>query len=131
GYLDANSGSERRELARTAGEAESAVGADLDQSRAIEIYLPVPEHRRRWTGDAGVLVATAELDEDAPVAFDPTGRRLVLDPKTPPSTPVIALGRAEQPFDGGPLGLTCFDPTCGGGAGGGSGSATPVPGLYM
>ena len=48
---------------------------------ALELYLPVPAHRARWPGDANVLVATALHDHEAPVAFDPSGRRRVLTPR--------------------------------------------------
>ena len=76
-------------------------------------------------------MATAEWDRDAPVAFDPGGRRILLDPNHPPATPVIALGRAEtkflEPGLASTLCETCFDPGSGGGA-------APPPtgtGLYM
>lgn len=91
-FLDGNRSVLRHRLAELASEPQSAVNADLAASPAIEIYLPVPEHRARWRGDKNVLVATAEWDRDAPVAFDPAGRRILLDPDRPPATPVIALG---------------------------------------
>ena len=127
----------RARLAELAGEAEAAVAADLSEALPIEIYLPVPEHRRRWLGDANVLVATAEGDHDAPVAFDPAGHRQLLDPARPPSTPVIALGRAETAFaDRGPATIPIpDDDPGGGGVSGGTGgtgtSSSPSPGLYM
>jgi hypothetical protein len=131
-------GNERRaRLAELTGEAEAEVAADLTGALPIEIYLPVPEHRRRWLGDANVLVATAEGDHDAPVAFDPSGRRQLLDPGRPPSVPVIALGRAETAFAeaGGPATITYDeDPDGGfvsGGTGGTGATASPSPGLYM
>lgn len=130
-FLDGNRAALRHRLAELAREPQSAINADLAGSPAIEIYLPVPEHRQRWRGDLNVLVATAEWDRDAPVAFDPTGRRVLLDPNHPPATPVIALGRAETKFSEAGLASTqcetCFDPGSGGGA--------PAPptgtGLYM
>jgi len=61
-----------------AGAAERAI--------PLEMYLPVPEHRRAWAGDANVLVATAIADHDPPVAFDYRANRRVLDPERPPAT---------------------------------------------
>jgi len=128
----------RARLAELAGEAEAGVAADLSAALPIEIYLPVPEHRRRWLGDANVLVATAERDHDTPVAFDLAGGRRLLDPTRPPSIPVIALGRAETAFAdaGGPSALEVYDEDPGGGfvSGGSGGTGTtpsPSPGLYM
>lgn len=130
-FLDGNRAALRHRLAELASEPQSAVDADLAGSPAIEIYLPVPEHRLRWRGDLNVLVATAEWDRDAPVAFDPTGQRVLLDPNHPPATPVIALGRAETRFPEAGLASTqcetCLDPGSGGGA-----TAPPTgTGLYM
>ena len=61
-----------------------------------ELYFPVPGHREAWTGGTDVLVATAMDDDDAPVAFDTEGRRYRLDPRQPPSTPVLALVPRES-----------------------------------
>ncbi len=143
-FLDDPAGPGRRRLADLSGDAEAEISSDLDLSPQIEVYLPVPEHRKAWTGDGNVLVATAERDHDAPVAFDSRGRRLMLDPDTPPGTPVIALGQAELVFaTGGPAGVDAPDEpndgfvdgtgATGGGAGSGTGAgaALTTPGLYM
>src|SRR5207253_8037028 len=63
------------------------------------MYLPVPEHRRNWKGDANVLVATALADHDPPVAFDVQGNRLVLDPERPPATPDRGGASRDRLFD--------------------------------
>ena len=70
-----------------------------------------------------LLVATAIGDHDAPVAFDTRGRRVLLDPKTPPNTPVLALVPQETDFDRppGPRGVICGIDSCPDGSGGGSG----------
>ena len=52
--------------------------ADLDAARGLELYRPVEAQRAAWQGSATYLVATQERDGDAPVAFDPAGRRLRL-----------------------------------------------------
>jgi hypothetical protein len=140
GFLDADRGVMRHRLAELANEPQIVIDADLNGSPAIEIYLPVPEHRLRWRGDSNVLVATAERDRDSPVAFNPAGERLLLDPDYPPDTPVIALGRAETTFNQPGIASleceTCFeDPGAGGSGtgGGGTGGTTSLvnAGLYM
>jgi hypothetical protein len=121
----------RQRLAELNDEAPQGVGADLEASEAIEIYLPVPAHREGWQGGTDVLVGTAESDREAPIAFDVDGRRRTLDPLRPPALPVIALGRAETAFAPRLAASTCItgcdeEP--------GSGGSTPVvstPGLYM
>lgn len=119
-------------LAQLVGEPESALSADLDAGPPIEIYLPVPGHRRQWLGTPSVLVATAEGDHDAPVAFDTWGRRRVLDPDRPPAIPVLALGRAETSFgESGPSltgCVTCDEDPDGGVTSGGTGGSGGVGG---
>lgn len=121
----------RQRLAELSQEAPQNVGADLEASPPIEVYLPVPAHRESWQGGPDVLVATAESDRDAPVAFDLQGHRRTLDPLRPPVQAVIALGRAETDFAPRLAASTCFT-ECGEEPG--SGGGTPVvatPGLYM
>lgn len=128
-------GTRQHALGVTSGEQDADVAADLDGQAPMEIYFPVPAHRAAWDGGPDLLVATALRDGDAPAAYDLKGRRRVLDPKTPPRTPVLALVRAEQSFDR-PLGLLE------GGDGGenclvectpveGTASVVVVPGLHM
>src|SRR5437667_432389 len=85
--------------------------------------------------------ATALRDHDVPVAFDPQGHRILLDPDRPPATPVIALVPVETDFTPSPSMMLCQE-DCGGGGGGGGGASPPAPapppppppppsGLYM
>src|SRR5207245_9305025 len=62
-------------MARGTGLAAADLARTAERAIPLEMYLPVPEHRRAWTGDANVLVATAIADHDPPVAFDPHGNR--------------------------------------------------------
>ncbi len=144
-FLDGKLGGVLRQLAALAQETETTVKSDLDQSPSIEIYFPVPAHRRLWRGDLNLMVATAEHDRERPVAFDVHGRRHLLDAASPPTTPVLALGRAELTFR--EAAMPAFDGcfTCdpdgggfiagnsGGGTGGviGGGASVVTPGLYM
>jgi len=117
--------------------------AEADAGLAAEVYFPVPGHLERWAGGPDLLVATAIADRDVPVAFDTRGRRILLDPDTPPDTPVLAIVPQETDFDrpGRPQGTICAFEECGsggggsgGGAGGGSGGpggTPPVQDLYL
>ena len=122
-YLAGGDRSVLRELARAARGAEPEIEADAARATPLELYLPVPEHRRGWQGQAEVLVATATTDGEAPVAFTPRGERLVLSARVAPSTPVLALVPVETDFDAAGSARLIFD--------GGGGTQTPPPGLYM
>lgn len=122
----------------TAGDGGMAtLLADLDAARGLEVYLPVPAHRKVWQGDPHFLVATLERDGERPVAFDATGHRSLLDADRPPATPVIALVPQEFDFTAGrpALAMACPD-VCGGDTGGGGGTAggsttTQPRGLFL
>ncbi len=118
-------------MARRSGVAMADLAREADAAMPLEMYLPVPEHRRTWTGDANVLVATAIADHDVPVAFDVHGNRQLLDPEQPPSTPVIAVVPVETDFSTKPSPLIACLEYCGGGGGGGVSPPPPSPGLYM
>jgi len=120
-----------RLLARASGDDLTSITSDADQAGTLEVYLPVPSHRAAWTGNDDVLVATAARDGDVPVAFDLRGRRTLLDARTPPTTPVLALVPAEIDFDAPRFkSATCIGDACGG-AGSGSFVTPPTPGLYL
>ena len=111
-FLTANSGRALRQIAEENGATKDAVDAEAKAAIALEVYFPVAEHRAAWSGDEQVLVATALTDDDPPVAFDPAGRRHVLDPKTPPAIPVLAVVPVETDFSVRPARQLCVD--CGG-----------------
>ncbi len=124
--------SELSAIARLNDEPEARVDSAFRAAPALEVYLPVPEHRARWRGDRDLLVATAANDGDLPVAFDLKGGRHLLDPTRPPQTPVLAVVPVETNFDvPPPVGpqATCSGESCSGSGGGGS--VTQIPGLYM
>ncbi|MGZ8391528.1 MAG: hypothetical protein ACXWWK_01660 [Gemmatimonadales bacterium] len=87
-----------RQLARLSAEPESAVRADAAAAIPLEMYFPVPAHRAAWTEGQDILVASAREDREAPIAYDVKGRRQVLSPDTPPSTPVLAIVPVESDF---------------------------------
>src|SRR6266550_6065439 len=97
-FLAANSARAAREIAAENGTNKDALAAQAKAAIALEVYFPVPAHRAAWQGDEQILVATALTDDDPPIAFDPEGRRLVLDPQTPPATPVLAIVPVETVF---------------------------------
>ncbi len=128
-FLAANSGRALREIAAENATTKDGLAEQANTAIALEVYFPVAAHRAAWTGDEQVLVATALTDDDPPIAFDPAGRRHVLDPKTPPATPVLALVPVETDFSVRPARQTCLeDCDTGGGA---IGDVPPPPGLYM
>lgn len=132
--LGRHNGEMLRMLRRDGGGPGAATADDLSrlaiETRPLELYFPVPAHRAAWQGDANVLVATAGRDEEAPVAFDPTGRRQVLDARTPPTTPVLALVPVETDFDAAERAVSpLIDCTDCGGSGGGTGGPTVSPAL--
>jgi hypothetical protein len=101
-------------MARAEGEDLQAVAMDVRDAGTLEFYFPVPAHAAGWRGDERILVATEVNDHEAPVAFDVHGKRIVLDPETPPSIPVLAVVPQETDFEGRSAiqGATCT--TCGG-----------------
>ena len=132
-FLTANGGRALGQIAAENGASKAALAAQAQASIALEVYFPVPAHRAAWTGDENVLVATALTDDDPPIAFDPEGNRQVLDPRTPPATPVLAVVPVETDFSRPPAKVIECIVDCGGG--GGTGDVTPptppAPGLYM
>jgi len=133
-FLAANGGRARRQIAMENGVAEDALESQTKAAIALEVYLPVPEHRAAWNGDENVLVATALTDDDPPIAFDAEGRRQVLDPARPPATPVLAVVPVETDFSGSPAKIMECIVECGGGGvpiGGAVPPPPPAPGLYM
>ncbi|MSR03624.1 MAG: hypothetical protein EXR94_12925 [Gemmatimonadetes bacterium] len=131
GFMAKAGGTERRRLAHLSGDSEGAIQTDLDQGAAIEMYFPLPSHRRQWTGGPNLLVATAERDGESPVAYDLLGRRSQLSPASPPATPVLMVGRAETRFDRGPASVDdcpdCIFPP----PPGGITLAPTAPGVYL
>ncbi len=129
-FLAANSARAAREIAAENGTNKDALAAQAKAAIALEVYFPVPAHRAAWQGDEQILVATALTDDDPPIAFDPEGRRLVLDPQTPPATPVLAIVPVETDFSRPPAKvIECMD--CDGGSGDVQPPPPPAPGLYM
>ena len=130
-FLAANGGRAFGEIAAENGTSKDALASQAKAAIALEVYFPVPEHRAAWTGDEQVLVATAVTDDDPPIAFDPEGRRQVLDPRSPPATPVLAIVPVETDFAVRPARvMECID-NCGGTTGDVTPPPPPAPGLYM
>jgi hypothetical protein len=136
-------------------------GTDADLFRAVsatrrlEFYMPVANHREKWTGSADILVVS-QLDESEPiVAFDESGKEVPLDRNVAPSQPTLSIVPVETRFDqpmsaassrnvrdagGAAIGtleavkprtssLVACDYSCDGG--GGVTSPTVAPGLYL
>src|SRR5437867_8580050 len=134
-FLAANESRALREIAAENGTTKDALETEAKAAIALEVYFPVPAHRAAWAGDEQVLVATAMTDDDPPIAFDPEGRGQVLDPKTPPATPVLAIVPVETDFSVRPARVLECLVDCDGSGGGPIGGVVPppppAPGLYM
>src|SRR5258706_4396980 len=130
-FLAANEGRALREIAAENGTTKDALRTQAKAAIALEVYLPVPAHRAAWGGDENILVATALTDDDPPIAFDAEGRRQVLDPKTPPAIPVLAVVPVETDFSRPPAKVVECIVDCGGGSGDVLPPPPPAPGLYM
>jgi hypothetical protein len=129
-FLAANEGRAFREIAAENATTKAALETEARAAIALEVYFPVPAHRGAWDGDENILVATALTDDDPPIAFDAEGRRQILDPKTPPATPVLAVVPVETDFSRPPAKvIECIE--CGGGSGVVVPPPPPAPGLYM
>ena len=124
-------------LARASATTVGELLSDLDAARGLELYLPVPAQRAAWAGDAGILVATIGNDRDAPIGFDVTGARRVLDRTAPPTEPVLALVPQETDFTRGhPDRIMacvdlCGDDNPGYGGANPNGGGTQAAGLYL
>ena len=129
-FLAADGGRGANALARGIGVATADLTREANRAMPLEMYLPVPEHRRAWKGGDDILVATAVGDHEAPVAFDVRGNRRLLDAERPPATPVLAVVPVETDFSVAPN-ICLLSLTCGGGGGGGGTPPPPPPGLYM
>jgi len=131
-FLAANSGRALRQIAGENGASTETIARQAKEAIALEVYFPVAEHAAAWTGDENVLVATALTDADTPVAYDPAGRQQVLNAKTPPATPVLALVPVETDFSVRPARIEECIVECGGGPiGDVVPPPPPPPGLYM
>ena len=102
-------------------------GGELRAAEAIEVYLPVPAHRAAWRGGADLLVGSIGADGEVPVAFDLRGRRVALDPASPPATPVLAVVPLES--DLGPR--RGSQPQLATACGAGCGGSSAVGSLYL
>ena len=116
-------------LGRADGSGLQTVTADLAAAGKLEFYFPVPAHRVAWQGDEEILVATELNDHEAPVAFDTRGRRIILDPRTPPRTPVLAVVPQETDFDAPQAAEALPCDSCDGGGGTGGPFDPPQPGV--
>lgn len=141
--LDASGHDERKvrlaDLLAVSGGRGLRALADADGGRAlsegerraseeIEVYLPVPAHRQAWHGGADLLVGTIGADGEVPVAFDLRGRRVALDPGSPPATPVLAVVPLESELGPGLRGRPQLATACGTECSGSEGS---VGSLYL
>jgi hypothetical protein len=99
-----------KEVARLNATTDATVAGEADLAIPLEFYFPVPAHHAAWSGGPDILVASAREDHDAPVAYDVSGRRQVLSPDVPPTTPVLAIVPVETNFGTGAPTANQVDP---------------------
>lgn len=92
-YLEGRGGRLLREAIRLS--RDSAFSGRLARLRPLEFYMPVASHRESWRGQEAPLVAFALREGDNPIAFDSTGALVVLNRRSPPAHPVLALTSLE------------------------------------
>ncbi len=85
-------------MARATKRREDDVSGQLKQLGSAELYLPVEEHRQRWSGGPDLIVATQWEEDETPVGFDLEGRPVALSLEKPPDVPTLVIVPAES-FD--------------------------------
>lgn len=88
--LDRSPGSVHSRLLQQTQLTFDSVRALVGRVRALELYMPVREHRAIWNGDE-VLVAFQLNREDPIRAFDSSGDLLTLSATAVPGAPTVAL----------------------------------------
>jgi len=69
-----------------------------DNLPALEMYLPVPTHRKQWQGSEDLLVLAVTSERDPLLAYDVHGKPRLLSLDAPPAIPVLVIVPAES-FD--------------------------------
>lgn len=86
----------RQSLGRAGAEAVSTL---LDSIADLEFYLPVPEHREAWAGDASVIVVSYPNDDGSqPYGYDLNGGEVPISAAVAPDVPALVLTLAETDF---------------------------------
>jgi hypothetical protein len=85
-------------MGRAAKLREEEVSGLLKQLGSAEFYLPVAEHRQRWSGGSELIVATQWEESEIPVGFDLEGQPVALSLEKPPDVPTLVIVPAES-FD--------------------------------
>lgn len=67
---------------------------DLDNE--LEVYMPVRSHRAVYAGDEPILVAWQLREDEAPIAYRPSGERVVLSLDKAPDEPVLVIVPREE-----------------------------------
>jgi hypothetical protein len=85
-------------MAAAGGASEEQVFDLLQRVGTLEAYLPVPEHRARWSGGADLVIATQLEEDEVPFGVDLSGRPVRLSLSAPPASPTLVIVPAES-FD--------------------------------
>lgn len=86
-------------MTNLAERSESMILASLDSILDLEFYMPVDEHRQRWTGGAELLAASVPNDDGSlRRGFDLAGEEVPLSIDRPPETPALVLTPVEGDY---------------------------------
>ncbi|HEY8470244.1 MAG TPA: hypothetical protein VIL18_11410 [Longimicrobiales bacterium] len=99
-YIRGSGGILLNKMAQATGKSRAELLALVESVRPLEFYMPVAEHRARWTGGTDLLVASQLEDtpDEPPAAFDLQGRPVELAYDQAPTTPVLSLVPVETDF---------------------------------
>lgn len=85
-------------MAKETGKSREDLLALVNAVRPLEFYMPVPEHRESWRGDANLLVASLLKDHTVPTAYTLQGDPVMLHAEVAPATPTLAIVPVETNF---------------------------------
>lgn len=87
-------------MAAKGGSTGSALSKLIQETPALELYMPVSDHWQRWQSGEDLIVVSSFADNEPLIAFDLQGNAVTgLSPKVPPATPALSLVPAETDFD--------------------------------
>jgi hypothetical protein len=96
-YVRGNGGLLLARMAQRTGKSRDALLGLVNSVRPLEFYVPVAEHRARWTGE-GVIVAAQLRETDPIIGFRVDGTPVELSLNEPPDSPTLALVPVETDF---------------------------------
>lgn len=85
-------------MVQATGKGREEVLGMINAVRPLEFYMPVAEHRSRWTGGPDLWVASQLEEDDLPRAYDLHGEAMMVGLANPPAVPTLSLVPVETDF---------------------------------